>query len=651
MKLPPRLWYNRFIMIILSAQNIKKSFGVNEVLTGASLTVQDGRRLGLVGANGSGKSTLMKIIAGLDTPDSGAVTMARNIQTGYLAQQDMVTKGLTVFEELRQVFARVHEMEARLRLLEQDMAVRHNDEAAFSMLSQQYATLTDAFEEAEGYAWKSAVQGMLTGLGFPRSQWDQRVELLSGGERTRLSLARLLLQKPDLLLLDEPTNHLDLDALNWLELYLQSYRGAMVLISHDRYFLDAVCTDIAELLFGEIEQYEGNYTRYQRLRAERFAVRMRAFDAQQKEMQRQRVIIERLRSYKQEKFYKRAQSREKVLAKIEKQERPREERQIRFAFTARRRTGDDVLIIDDLAKGYDGRMLFEALRIHLRAGDRVALIGPNGVGKSTLLKLIVKRETPDAGSIRYGANLDIGYYDQQQQTLHEDKTVLDEIWDDFPHMRQSVLRSILGCFLFTGDDVFQPIRTLSGGERGRVALTRLMLREDNFLVLDEPTNHLDMDSREVLEEALEEYPGTLLTVSHDRYFINRLANRIIEMRPDGVSLYLGNYDDYLEKKRQEALGEPEIGAQKTRTSIEKEKKRDRQAREAVRARKAELAALEISIERAEKAVAAQETALADPATYSHPDHAREAAHRLHSLQKELEALYDAWVELGEALSD
>ncbi|MDL2317576.1 ATP-binding cassette domain-containing protein [Eubacteriales bacterium OttesenSCG-928-A19] len=632
----------------MSVQNIRKSFGVNDVLTDATLTLQEGRRLGLVGANGSGKSTLLKILAGLDSADGGSVTLARGTQIGYLAQHGMVSEGQTVWGELEQVFAHVHEMEARMRALEEDMAEQHEDEAAFARLSAQYAHLMDAFEEAEGYAWRSAISGVLVGLGFPRSQWEQSVDVLSGGERTRLSLARLLLQKPDLLLLDEPTNHLDLDALSWLEQYLLSYRGAMILVSHDRYFLDAVCTDIAELLFGETEQYEGNYSRYLRLRTERFESRQRAYDLQRKEIQRQQAIIDRLKSYNREKSLKRARSREKVLAKMDRLDRPEDERQVRFSFRARRRTGDDVLILKDLEKGYDGRTLFEALSLHLRAGDRVCLIGPNGVGKSTLLRLIVKEEKPDAGVIRYGANVDIGYYDQHQSGLHPDKTVLDELWDDFPLMAQSDLRSILGCFLFTGDDVFQPIRTLSGGERGRVALTRLMLEEDNFLLMDEPTNHLDMDSREVLEEALEDFTGTILTVSHDRYFINRIANRIVEMRPDGVSLYLGNYDDYLDKKRQEAQGISDEGPQKTRTQADKEKKRDRLARAEEKARHMEMAALEEAISAQEEAIATQESLLATPEVYASPERAREAALALREMQAALESLYEQWASMDDA---
>ena len=605
-------------MIILTATEIRKAFGLNEVLCGASLTLQTGRCMGLVGANGCGKSTFLRILAEREHQDGGTISIAKGVKLGYLAQQAEIEPGLTVWGVLEKVFEPVFEMEARMRRLEEEMAEKHEDSEAFDRLGRQYAALTDAFEEAGGYAWRSSVSGVLAGLAFPRAQWEQDASLLSGGEQTRLCLGRLLLQKPDVLMLDEPTNHLDLSSLQWLEEYLKAYKGAVIIVSHDRYFLDAVCTDVAEMFLGRIEQYEGNYTRYQRLRAERFEARQRAYDAQQKEIAHQQAVIERLKSFNREKSLKRARSREKVLDKMELLERPQEEKQVRFSFDARRRTGDDVLIIQDLAKGYDGRTLFQHFDLHLRAGDRAVLIGPNGVGKSTLLRLIVKEQKADDGTIRYGANVDIGYYDKQQTGLHPEKTVLDELWDRFPQMEQSDLRSVLGCFLFTGDDVFQPIHTLSGGEKGRVALTRLMLEKDNFLLLDEPTNHLDMDSREVLEGALDDFPGTILAVSHDRYFINRIATRIIEMRPDGVSFYLGNYDDYLEKKRREAEGIEERAPGVTRTALEKEKKRDRQAREADKQEKARIAAIEKEIADLEQRVADLEAQSALPEVYSNP---------------------------------
>lgn len=634
-------------MIVLTANEIKKAFGLNEVLRGATLTLQSGRCLGLVGANGCGKSTFLRILAGLDSADGGTLSVARGVKIGYLAQQSDIAPGLSVWGVLEKVFEPVFAMEARLRRLEDEMAEKHGDPEAFDRLSRQYAALTDAFEEADGYGWRSSLQGVLCGLGIPRAQWDQEAALLSGGEQTRLCLARMLLEKPDLLMLDEPTNHLDLSALQWLEDYLKTYRGAILLVSHDRYFLDSVCTDIAEMLLGRVEQYEGNYTRYQRLRAERFEARQRAFDQQRKEIARQQAVIDRLKSFNREKSLKRARSREKVLDKMDLLERPQEEKQVRFAFEARRRTGDDVLMLQGLSKGFEGRELFSGLDLHLRAGERAVLIGPNGVGKSTLLRLVVKEQKPDEGTIRYGANVDIGYYDQQQTGLHADKTVLDELWDRFPQMEQSELRGILGCFLFTGDDVFQPIRTLSGGERGRVALTRLMLEKDNFLLLDEPTNHLDMDSREVLEGALDDFTGTILAVSHDRYFINRIANRIIEMRPDGVAFYLGNYDDYLEKKRREAQGIEEKPSDKTRTALEKEKKRDRAARENDKQEKARLAALEDEITALEQAVSKLEAQSATPEVYANPDRAKENALALRQAREALDEKYDLWAELSE----
>lgn len=635
-------------MIILSAQHIAKSFGVNAVLRDVSLTVQQGDRIGLVGVNGCGKSTLMRILAGLDAQDGGEISLVRGLRVGYLAQQNMVTSGETVWNELQKVYEQVFAMEKKLRELEDEMAHAHTDVQRFAQLSADYDRLTQRFEEADGYSWKSMVSGVLNGLGFKPAQYDQCVDSLSGGEQTRLCLARLLLQKPDLLLLDEPTNHLDMETLQWLENYLAAYKGSVLVISHDRYFLDHVCTGIVEILMGASEQYNGNYTRYIAQRQERFESRMRAYEIQQKEIERQQAIIARYRMFNREKSIRAAESREKALDRMEKLEKPVDERAIRFSFEARRRTGEDVLQLTEISKSFGEKHLFHDLTLRVRAGDRVALIGPNGVGKSTLIKIIVGEEQPDTGFIRYGSNVDIGYYDQHQSTLHADKTALDEIWDRFPQMEQSNVRGALGMFLFTGDDVFKPIHTLSGGEKGRVALTALMLRKDNLLLLDEPTNHLDMDSREVLEDALADFGGTIITVSHDRYFINRIANRIIEMQPDGVTEYIGNYDDYIERKNRPVAVEAEAG--KTKTELEKEKRREKLSRQALRQLKIRAQEAEKAVGVKEAEIAELETQMADPSLYSDAQKSADVQRAYQKAQQALQTLYEQWEAAEAALS-
>lgn len=635
-------------MIILSAQHIAKSFGVNAVLRDVSLTVQQGDRIGLVGVNGCGKSTLMRILAGLDAQDGGEVSLVRGLRVGYLAQQNMVTSGETVWNELQKVYEQVFAMEKKLRELEDEMAHAHTDAQRFAQLSADYDRLTQRFEEADGYSWKSMVSGVLNGLGFKPAQYDQCVDSLSGGEQTRLCLARLLLQKPDLLLLDEPTNHLDMETLQWLENYLAAYKGSVLVISHDRYFLDHVCTGIVEILMGSSEQYNGNYTRYIAQRQERFESRMRAYEIQQKEIERQQAIIARYRMFNREKSIRAAESREKALDRMEKLEKPVDERAIRFSFEARRRTGEDVLQLTEISKSFGEKHLFHDLTLRVRAGDRVALIGPNGVGKSTLIKIIVGEEQPDTGFIRYGSNVDIGYYDQHQSTLHADKTALDEIWDRFPQMEQSNVRGALGMFLFTGDDVFKPIHTLSGGEKGRVALTALMLRKDNLLLLDEPTNHLDMDSREVLEDALTDFGGTIITVSHDRYFINRIANRIIEMQPDGVTEYIGNYDDYIERKNRPVAVEAEAG--KTKTELEKEKRREKLSRQALRQLKIRAQEAEKAVGVKEAEIAELEAQMADPSLYSDAQKSADVQRAYQKAQQALQTLYEQWEAAEAALS-
>ena len=636
-------------MIILSAQSIAKSFGVNAVLKDVSLTLEQGERMGLVGVNGCGKSTLMRIIAGLDAPDSGEIALSRGVRVGYLAQQDMATGGSSVWAELEQVYEPVFEMEKRLRALELDMEQAHEDAARFAQLSAEYDRLMQRFEESDGYSWRSMVSGVLNGLGFKPPQYEQSVDSLSGGEKTRLCLARLLLQKPDLLLLDEPTNHLDMETLTWLEAYLSAYRGSVLVISHDRYFLDHVCTCMVEILMGQSEQYRGNYTRYIAQRQERFETRLRAYELQQKEIERQQAIIARYRMYNREKSIRAAESREKALERMEKLDKPVDERAIHFRFEARRRTGEDVLTIKEVSKTFGEKHLFGPLDLHVRAGDRIALIGPNGVGKSTLIKLITGDVPADSGTIRYGANVDVGYYDQHQSTLHPDKTVLDEVWDRFPQMEQSDVRGALGMFLFTGDDVFKPIKTLSGGEKGRVALTALMLRKDNLLLLDEPTNHLDMDSREVLEDALSGFAGTIITVSHDRYFINRVADRVIEMRPDGVTEYMGNYDDYLEKKNRPVP--QEVTAGKTKTELEKEKRREKQSKQALRQLKVRAQEAEKAVGAKEEEIAALEEQMADPSLYADAQRAAAVQRDYQRAREELSALYEAWEQAEALLSE
>ena len=633
-------------MVLLTLQDVSKSFGLNRILSGVNLTLKEGARMGLVGVNGSGKSTLMKLISGGMQPDTGTVSLMKGAQVGLLTQQADIDSDLNVWDELARVFEPLQRMEERLREMEREMAEKHADPEAMARLSEDYARLTERFERKGGYEWPSRIQGTLVGLGFSKERQEMPARLLSGGEKTRLCLARILLSQPDLLLLDEPTNHLDLAATQWLEDTLRKYKGTVLVISHDRYFLNSVCDCMAELSMTHLTQYEGNYDAFSVKRRMNLERQLKEYQMQQKEIARQKAIIERYRMYNREKSIKAAESREKQLEKMERIERPVDEQRIRFCFEARRRTGEDVLMAKDLSKGFGGRRLFEHFDLHLRAGDRVAIIGPNGIGKTTLLRILVGELPPDTGTVLYGSNVDVGYYDQQQAGLHEHKSVMDEVWDDFPRMQPDEVRSVLALFLFTGDDVFQPISTLSGGERGRVALTKLMLRKDNLLLLDEPTNHLDMDSREVLEGALDDFTGTLLTVSHDRYFINRVATRVVEMTADGVREYLGNYDDYLEKKRREAAGEEDVAAP-TRTEQEKNRRRERQARESQKARENRVAALEAQIARTEEQIASLEAQMADPATYQSPDKAAEVARAHRDAQAALDALYEEWSEAAE----
>lgn len=632
---------------ILKLEHIAKAFGTDEVLKDVNLIVNSRDRLGLVGVNGSGKTTLLKIILGQLAPDEGEIITARGLSIGHLAQSYHPKPGRTVLEEASEVFGEVFAMESRLRALEKEMADDQRQDV-LDELYREYARLTERFEKAEGYMARSLIEGVLIGLGLGPGYFEQHAGTLSGGELTRLGLARLLLQKPDLLLLDEPTNHLDLEALAWLENFLCQYQGAMVIVSHDRYFLDAVCTDMAELLFGVTEVYPGNYTRYLAQREERMAAKVKAYGLQQREIARQRAIITRFKQFNREKSIRAAESREKALARMELLERPDEERAIAFRFKAKRRLGENALLVEDLSKSFGEKPVFENITLDLRSGDRAALIGPNGIGKTTLLKSILGLIKPDTGEVRLGAQADVGYYDQRQQNLNPDNDILTEVWDDFPRLTQSQVRGALALFQFTGEDVFVPIRLLSGGEKGRVALTKLMLRQDNFLFLDEPTNHLDAASREVLEKALEGFECTILAVSHDRFFINRFANKILLMTSEGIEVFEGNYEAYLASRAQ-AEGEGTDDDQPTRTELAKIRKLAR--REA-----AELAALEDDVKEAMEEVKRLEAALQtatdqqmEPDIYKNPEKAASQAQRCRTLKEALEAAYHQWEHAETAL--
>ena len=636
-------------MILLTVNHVSKAFVTRSVLEDASLVLQTGQRMGMVGVNGSGKSTLFRMIAGELEPDAGSITLLKGARVGMLTQQADITSDYTVQEELERVFEPVRRMEARLREMEEQMAALHHDAEAFAQLSRDYSRLMDRFEDAGGYEWPSRIQGVLAGLGFADDKRSQKAALLSGGEKTRLCLARLLLTQPELLMLDEPTNHLDLASTQWLEDTLRKYRGSVMVISHDRYFMNSVCDCMAEVCMRRIDQYEGNYDQFAQKRQANLERRLKEYKMQQAEIARQQAIIARYRMYNTERSIRAAESREKQLDKIERVEKPVSEQKVRFSFGARRRSGDDVLMVKNLEKGFGSRTLFSGLNLHLRAGDRVAVIGPNGVGKSTLLNLICGLQKPDSGQILFGSNVDVGYYDQQQSSLHPEKDIMSEVWDDFPWMEPGDVRAVLALFLFTGEEVFKRISTLSGGERGRVALAKLMLKKDNLLLLDEPTNHLDMDSREVLEDALNDYEGTLLTVSHDRYFINRVANRVLEMTPRGAKDYLGNYDDYLEKKRQEEMGLLEETAPgMTRTQMDKEKRRQRLKNETKKQLLQRLKDAEAAIPAAEEAIARLEAQMGDPEIYKDGQKAAQVAREHEQMQQKLDALYEEWEELTNA---
>lgn len=533
--------------MILSCNHITKSFGTDQILSEVSFHIEDQEKAAIVGINGAGKSTLLKIIVGDLSADQGEVVLSKGKTLGYLAQHQDLNSERTIYEELKEVKRPVIEMESEIRRLELQMKDAMGEELE-QMLSA-YSRLNHAFELENGYAWQSELTGVLKGLGFAEEEFTKEVSTLSGGQKTRVSLGKLLLSKPDIILLDEPTNHLDIDSIAWLETYLLNYNGAVIIVAHDRYFLNRIVTKVIELEQGRSAVYQGNYTAYSEKKAMIRAARMKAYLNQQQEIRHQEEVIAKLKSFNREKSIKRAESREKMLNKIEVLDKPAEiHDEMQIHLEPNITSGNDVLTIKDLSKSFDAKQLFYGLDMEIKRGERVAIIGNNGTGKTTILKLINGMLPADTGTITLGSKVHIGYYDQEHHVLNMEKTVFEEVQDAYPNLTNTQVRNILAAFLFTGDDVFKRISDLSGGERGRVSLAKLMLSEANFLILDEPTNHLDITSKEILEQALKNYTGTVLYVSHDRYFINQTATRILELTSQKLLNYIGNYDYYLEKK-------------------------------------------------------------------------------------------------------
>ena len=533
--------------MILSCSNICKSFGENDILKQVSFHIEDHEKAAIVGINGAGKSTLLKVLIGKLNADDGVVTWAKGASIGYLAQHQDLEGAETIYDALLEVKKPVIQMEARIRSLELEMKSASGDELETKL--SEYSRLNHEFEMADGYSYQSEITGVLKGLGFTEDEFSKPITALSGGQKTRVSLGKLLLTKPDILLLDEPTNHLDMESIAWLETYLRNYSGAVIIVAHDRYFLDRVVTKIIELDMGHCTVFSGNYSAYSDKKAMLRDAAIRAYLNQQQEIRHQEAVIAKLKSFNREKSIKRAESREKMLDKIERLEKPtqaNDSMDIRLEPDVV--SGNDVLTVTDLSKSFDTQTLFTNVDFEIKRGERVAIIGNNGTGKTTLLKIINGIIPADSGQIRLGSKVHIGYYDQEHQVLHMDKTLFQEIQDTYPNMNNTQIRNTLAAFLFTGDDVFKLIRDLSGGERGRVSLAKLMLSDANFLLLDEPTNHLDITSKEILESALNRYTGTVLYVSHDRYFINRTATRILDLTDGSFINYIGNYDYYLEKK-------------------------------------------------------------------------------------------------------
>nr|WP_220185998.1 ABC-F family ATP-binding cassette domain-containing protein [Paenactinomyces guangxiensis] len=635
--------------MLLQTKNIDKSFGGTIVLEGISIQVREHDRVGLIGVNGAGKSTLLKCITGELQPDSGEIMLSKKARIGYLAQQTGLDSTLTIWDELLSVFTELQQMEADLRKLEQEMGQErvYNDEKLYQKTLEKYASLQQAYEERGGYGYEARIRGVLHGLGLAGIDWKTtKISELSGGQKTRVALAKMLLEEPDLLMLDEPTNYLDMNAITWLEQTLASYEGALLIVSHDRYFLDRLVTVIYEIERHHATRYTGNYTAYVKQKEERLAQQQKAYEQQQAEIKKMEEFVER--NIARASTTNRAQSRRKALEKMERIEQPvmyRQEAAIRFETAVT--SGRQVLEAKEIAIGYKDPLI-QNLSFRLERGEHVALLGPNGMGKSTLLKTIAGELKPLRGSLHWGTNVQVDYYDQEQKDLDPDKKVLEEVWDAHPRLDQTTIRSYLGQFLFSGEDVFKRVGDLSGGEKARLSLAKRLLNKANFLLMDEPTNHLDLPNKERLEQALEDYPGTLLFVSHDRYFINRLATRVWELTSEGIRDYPGNYEQYLEKKALEKLEETNRPESSTRGEAISRRQKEKEEQRRQKQRRQKVETLEKEIEELETKLAHIQEQLCQPEIFNDPIKSASLKNEADLLEDTLAEKTEEWAELADA---
>lgn len=629
----------------------------NQVLKNVSFHIEDHEKAAIVGINGAGKTTLLRIIVGEMTPDDGQVVLAKDKTLGYLAQNSTVDTSHTIYEELLSVKADLLRLEEKIRECENDM--KHADGDALEDLMKQYTSLTHAFETGGGYLYRSELVGVLKGLGFTEDEFSKPVATLSGGQKTRVALGRLLLQNPDLIILDEPTNHLDMTSIAWLETYLLNYKGAVLIVSHDRYFLDRIAGKVIEIDQSKATTFMGNYSDYAVKKEQLRVAAWNAYMNQQREIKHQEEVIEKLKSFNREKSIKRAESREKMLDKIEVIEKPSEVRtDMKLTLTPRILSGNDVLTVEHLSKSFDSHKLFTDVNFEIKRGEHVAIIGDNGSGKTTLLKILNGLVPADQGTFRLGSNVEIGYYDQEHHVLHSEKTLFEEISDDYPYLNNTQIRNVLAAFLFTGEDVFKRISDLSGGERGRVSLAKLVLSNANFLILDEPTNHLDIMSKEILEDALNGYEGTILYVSHDRYFINRTAHRILDLTEGQFISYVGNYDYYLEKHDtvmaaieanapQNADADSAVAAKAAESEVKLDWKAQKEEQARLRKKENDLKKCEEKIAELEARISEIDTEMSDPAIGTQVAKLQELTKEQTSCQEQLEKLYEQWEELAE----